>query len=289
MPRERSDRGAEREAQQLEPVDGHPHHLGRERVLAERAPRATRAGEVHEAQQDVDDDEERERDVEVGDVEDAALARDGDRVPEEAERVDVEQAVGAARDVVTEEVVAVRRHGEEQLQEEERHDREVVTGQPARRQSDQEADDGADHDDGRDRDDRGQVDAVVVGAQERIRVGADPVERDEAEVEQATPADDDVEPEREQHVDGDVECDPPDVAVVGDDGNEARRGTNSVSQAHHGTRRSRSSIAPRGPPRWERLSPCRATHSSRPTAGLVGPSDVVASIAPSSGRVSSSS
>ena len=64
----------------------------------------------------------------------------------------------------------------------------------------------------------------MVGAQERIRVGADPVERDEAQVEQATPADDDVEPEREQHVDGDVECDPPDVTVVGDDGNEARRG-----------------------------------------------------------------
>ncbi len=123
---ERGDRGAEREAQQLEPVDGHSHHLGRERVLAERAPRATRAGEVDEAQQDVDDDEERERHVEVGDVEDAALARDVERAAEEAERVDVEQAVRAARDVVTEEVVAVRRHGEEELQEEERHDREVV-------------------------------------------------------------------------------------------------------------------------------------------------------------------
>ena len=180
VPRERSDRGAEREAQQLEEVDGHSHHLGRERVLAERAPRATRAGEVDEAQQDVDDDEERERDVEVGDVEDAPLARDGDRAPEEAERVDVEQAVGAARDVVTEEVVAVRRHGEEELQEEERHDREVVTCQPSRRQSDEEADDGSDHDHGRDRDDRGQVDAVVVGAQQRVGVGTDPVERDEA-------------------------------------------------------------------------------------------------------------
>ena len=53
-----------------------------------------------------------------------------------------------------------------------------------------------------------QVDAIVIRAQQRIGVGADSEERDVAEIEQAAPADDDVESEREQHVDGDVERHP---------------------------------------------------------------------------------
>src|SRR5438094_955007 len=43
--------------------------------------------------------------------------------------------------------------------------------------------------------------------------------------------------------------------------------TNSVSQAHHGIARNRSSIGASGPPRTSRRSAWRATHSSCPTAG----------------------
>src|SRR5437588_4427970 len=43
--------------------------------------------------------------------------------------------------------------------------------------------------------------------------------------------------------------------------------TNSVSQAHHGMARSRSSMGASGPPRTSRRSAWRATHSSWPTAG----------------------
>ena len=64
----------------------------------------------------------------------------------------------------------------------------------------------------------------MVGAQQRVAVGADAVERDKAEIEQTAPPDDDVQPEREQHVDGDVECDPPHVAAVGDDRNQREQG-----------------------------------------------------------------
>ena len=44
------------------------------------------------------------------------------------------------------------------------------------------------------------------------------------EVEQAAPADDDVEPESEKHVDGDVERHAPDVAAVGGDRHKAEQG-----------------------------------------------------------------
>ena len=60
----------------------------------------------------------------------------------------------------------------------------------------------------------GQVDVVLAGAEERVRVRADPEERDETEVEQAAPADDDVEPEREEHEDDGVERDAADVAAL---------------------------------------------------------------------------
>ena len=124
---------------------------------------------------------------------------------------------------MAEEVVPVRRHGEEELEKEERDDREVVAGEASRRQADEEADDRADHDDERDRDERRQVDAVVIRAEQRIGVGADAEEGDVAEVEQAAPADDDVEAEREQHVDGDVERHPAHVAAVGHHRHEAEQ------------------------------------------------------------------
>ena len=121
----------------------------------------------------------------------------------------------------------------------------------------------------------------MVGAEQRIGVGADPEERDVAEVEQAAPADDDVEPEREQHEDDRVEGDAADVAAV-----EARTGrgttrpTKSVSQAHHGTVAQPLLERPEHAAAAARRSPCRATHSSRPTAGLVAPSAVDASHRP---------
>ena len=77
-------------------------------------------------------------------------------------------------------------------------------------------------------DDRRQVDPVLLGAEQGVGVGADPVERHVAEVEQPAPADDDVEPEREQDEDDRVEGDAADVAAVahardeGDQGGEER-------------------------------------------------------------------
>ena len=123
------DRGAEGEGHQLQPVDGHAHHLRGERVLAQRPPRAARAGLVDEAERDEDDDEEDQCDVEVGDVEDALVLRR--QLPaEEAERVDVQDPVRAAREIVAEEAVPVRGHDVEELDEEQRDDGEVVAAEP---------------------------------------------------------------------------------------------------------------------------------------------------------------
>ena len=167
----------------------------------------------------VDDREHGEPDVEVADGE-GALVLDRERLAEDLERIDVEDAVRAARDVVAAYLVAVRRHGEEEEQEEERDDRQVVADEPARRQPDEEARDGADDHDQRDHDDRGQVDSELLGAEQRVGVRADAVERDVAEVEQAAPADDDVEAEREQHVEHGLERDALDVARAGEDGQQ---------------------------------------------------------------------
>ena len=79
-------------------------------------------------------------------------------VTEEAVGVDVEEPERPAGDVVAEGVVAVRRQCLEELQEEERHDREVVAGQATGRQPDQQADGAPIEDDQRDRDERRQVD-----------------------------------------------------------------------------------------------------------------------------------
>ena len=95
-PRERRDRGPEGEAHQLQPVHGHPHHLGSERILTQRPPRASGARVVDEPKRHVHDHEEPERDVEVADREDA-FALDWQLVPEEAERIDAEDAVRARR------------------------------------------------------------------------------------------------------------------------------------------------------------------------------------------------
>ena len=138
------------------------------------------------------------------------------RPAEELELVDVQDPVRAVGEALAEHVVAVVREGEEHLEEEQRHDREVVAGQTSRRQANEPADDPADDRDNRDRDDGRQVDVELVGAEERVRVGADAEEGDVAQVEQAAPPDDDVEPEREEHEDDRVEGDPAHVAALED-------------------------------------------------------------------------
>ena len=114
----------------LSTVHRHAHRLGRERVLAHRPPGASGTRVVDEVERDVDDREDGDGHVEVADGEDA-LVLDGERVAEQLERVDAQDPVRPARDVVSVDRVAVGRHGQVDLQEEQRHDRQVVAGQPA--------------------------------------------------------------------------------------------------------------------------------------------------------------
>ena len=62
------------------------------------------------------------------------------------------------------------------------------------------------------------MDPELVRVEEGVEIRADPVEADEAEIEQSTPADDDVQAERQQHVEHGLECDETDVAARLDDG-----------------------------------------------------------------------
>ena len=139
--------------------------------------------------------------------------RDPVRPAGEVDRAVLEREVDRGR---------VRRERDEDLEEEEGHDREVVADEAPRGQADQEPDDrGDDHcDDGRQ--DRRQVDVELVGGEEGVGVGADPEERDVAEVEQPAPADDDVQPEGEQGEDEDVEADQLVVLVRGQEREQAR-------------------------------------------------------------------
>ena len=148
----------------------------------------------------------------------------GSRPAEELELVDVQDPVGAVGEAVPANVVAVVREREEDLEEEQRHDREVVARETSRRQSHEPADDPADDRDERDHDDGRQVDVELVRAEERVRVRTHAEERDVAEVEQAAPPDDDVEPEREEHEDDGVERDPAHVAALEDAGQRADDG-----------------------------------------------------------------
>ena len=159
-----------------------------------------------------------------------------ERPAEDLELVEVQDPVRAVREAVAEDVVAVVRERQEHLEEEERHDRQVVAREPARGKPDEEADDAADDRHERDHEQRRQVDVVLVGAEERVGVRADAEEGDVAEVEQAAPADDDVQPEREQHEDDRVERDPADVAALeadrdqADDPDEERRATPTTAR-----------------------------------------------------------
>ena len=172
-------------------------------------------------ERDVDEREDDERHVEVDDVEEAVRRRALERPAEDLELVEVEDPVRPVREAVAEDVVAVVRERQEHLEEEERHDRQVVAREPARGKPDEEADNASDDRHDRDHEQRGQVDVVLIGAQESVGVRADAEEGDVAQVEQAAPADDDVQPEREQHEDDGVERDPADVAALEADRHEA--------------------------------------------------------------------
>ena len=67
------------------------------------------------------------------------------------------------------------------------------------------------------------VEAELVRREQRIRVGAEAVERDEAEVEQTREADGDIQAEREQGVDERVDADADHVLVAGQQRNERGR------------------------------------------------------------------
>ena len=130
-PREAGDARTHRKGDQLEPVDRHPHQLGRERILAQRAPRAPGARLAHRVQRRHHDEERDQGRVEV--------TRDAvDLAAEEMELVDVDHPVRAAGRVEAVMADAEERHAvpvlvdrHEQLAEEQRHDREVVADEPS--------------------------------------------------------------------------------------------------------------------------------------------------------------
>ena len=131
-------------------------------------------------------------------------------VAEEVERVDLVEAVRAARQVdpadegigeVTRAAVRVVDEDDERLQEEERHDREVVAEQPPRREPEQKPDERRRDDRNRDRDLCLQVMTGMAAGHDPVEVGAEAEERDVTEVEQAGEPDDHIQTKREQRVD----------------------------------------------------------------------------------------
>ena len=90
------------------------------------------------------------------------------------------------------------------LAEAERDDGKVVAAQLERRRAEQHAEQRGDRRADRQDDPERQVQIEVRAGEQRIGVGADGVERDVAEIEQAGEADDDVQAEREQHVEDGV-------------------------------------------------------------------------------------
>ena len=85
------------------------------------------------------------------------------------------------------------------LAEAQRDDREVVAAKLERRRAQQHAEEAGDGGADRQDDPERQVQIEVRRGEQRIDVRADRVERDVAEIEQSGEADDDVEPERQQH------------------------------------------------------------------------------------------
>ena len=85
------------------------------------------------------------------------------------------------------------------LAESQRDDREIVAAQLERRRAEQHAEHARDRGAQRQDHPERQVEVEMRRREQRVRIRADRVERDVAEVEQPGEADDDVEPQRQQH------------------------------------------------------------------------------------------
>ena len=142
---------------------------------------------------------------------------------EEREGVDARDAVRATGEVDAE-PVEVERQLEEDLAEEERHDREVVAAQPPGREPEHEPEEPRREDHDRHRERASAGGAELVGREQCERVRAEAVERDEAEVEQARPADRDVQTDREEREQQAVHADADEEVRADDERHERRRG-----------------------------------------------------------------
>ena len=116
-----------------------------------------------------------------------------ERQAEEGRPRDVGDAVRPAGHLVP-----VQQHDADDLAEAERDDRQIVAAQPQHRKAEQDAE--ARRQQAGERQALPEAEAEVV-RQQRVGVGADRVEGDVAEVEQAGEADHDVQPPAEHHVD----------------------------------------------------------------------------------------
>ena len=170
-----------------------PSEDGRDLVLADRRQRlADRRAhqliedEVDEQREAGDQIEQRDRIAEV----DHRQARDRDR-GRRRDRVDAERALRQA-DPVEQDLVDDDREAE-------RRDGEIVPAQPHREQREDHAGEAGERDARRERDPERHAE---LGDQQGRDVGAEAVERRLAEIELARIAEDEIEAEREQHVDG---------------------------------------------------------------------------------------
>ena len=217
--RERADARADGDRKQLQPVDGHPHQLRRERIVTVGAPGAAGPRLVQEVNRGEHDDDGDQREPEVRAVRRQVVAED-------PEVVDVRDPVRPARDVVRSverdqrHAISLDRDRVEDLAEEQRYDREVVADEPARRQREQESDEDRRAEDERQRLPERPVHAELRRGEQCVSVRAEAVERDVPEVEQSRESDGDVETEREQCIDQRDDADAQDVLVRRHHGNE---------------------------------------------------------------------
>ena len=240
-PGEARDARADRERHELEPVDRHRHELGGELVLSERAPRAPGARLVDEVEDGHDDEERRTSDV-VGAVERRDL------LPEERQRLDVRDAVRPSRELTRSARRRARSGGRRASRWRGSRRRAVATAGRSRKPTS-----AVDDDDERERPLRVPVAPRVLGRKRRVQVRADAEERDVAEVEEADPADDDVQPEREQDEDERVDRRPASGSPSRRRAGRRRTGAASAMQLHDRRRRSYS-VDRASTKRWVRAS-----------------------------------
>ena len=207
-------------------ADGEGGELGRRGVDAERAagdlvlahrlpgaadrqaaqPERDEVGEQRQRQDQVEQEHHamRRRIVETEGRGEAALGV-GERQAEEARARDARNAVRSAG-----QALPVQQHQADDLAKRQRDDGEIVAAQPQHGKAQQDAPER--------REDAGERQAdperqMEVGGEQRIGVGADRVERDIAEVEQAGEANHDVQPPAEHHVGQHQDAEVEDVAV----------------------------------------------------------------------------